>query len=174
MRIKNSQLKAVLQTAQRIESSSQNSPAMQHKAKANTSGLNSFRASRQAASDLPQSSQNAKSQGGGERRRASDLPDLASRAMKYTLGVAGAAYLYDKTANNCFLTTTSLHDGKGGLAATPGFPKLKKTQKNTIDFNTLAPTIKTPIPTAYLSYQEFSGTRNSQPCWIIGRPPRFT
>ncbi|CAH0447752.1 hypothetical protein LMG10661_03825 [Ralstonia syzygii subsp. syzygii] len=117
MRIKNSQLKAVLQTAQRIESSSQNSPAMQHKAKANTSGLTSFRASRQAASDLPQSSQNAKSQGGGERRRASDLPDLASRAMKYTLGVAGAAYLYDKTANNCFLTTTSLHDGKGGFSS---------------------------------------------------------
>ncbi|MGF6265290.1 hypothetical protein OKW49_006283 [Paraburkholderia youngii] len=44
-------------------------------------------------------------------------PHLATRMMKYAFYAAGAAYAYDRTANDCFLSTTSLHDGKGGFSS---------------------------------------------------------
>ncbi|WP_207234687.1 XopAG/AvrGf1 family type III secretion system effector [Bradyrhizobium sp. Leo170] len=53
----------------------------------------------------------------------------ASRAMKYALGVAGAAYLYDKTTNDFFLSTTSLHDGKGGFTSNDRLNKASEIAK---------------------------------------------
>lgn len=45
------------------------------------------------------------------------MRNLSAQAVKYVLGLAAAGYLYDKTANHFFLSTTSLHDGKGGFAS---------------------------------------------------------
>ncbi|WP_200896964.1 XopAG/AvrGf1 family type III secretion system effector [Paracidovorax citrulli] len=43
--------------------------------------------------------------------------NLPARAMKYVLGLAAAGYLCDKAANGFFLSTTSLHDGRGGFTS---------------------------------------------------------
>ncbi|PPU95582.1 type III effector HopG1 [Xanthomonas hyacinthi] len=42
---------------------------------------------------------------------------MARRAAKYAAGVAAGAYLYHKTANEFFLSTTALHDGKQGFTS---------------------------------------------------------
>lgn len=52
--------------------------------------------------------------GGGETNGTSTF---ASRAVKYVALAAGAGYIYDKTANDFFLSTTALHDGKGGFTS---------------------------------------------------------
>ncbi|KHK51026.1 type III effector HopG1 [Ralstonia sp. A12] len=44
--------------------------------------------------------------------------------------MAGAAYLYDKTANDFFLSTTSLHDGKGGFTSNDRLNKAYGTAKD--------------------------------------------
>lgn len=46
-----------------------------------------------------------------------EMASLAKTAMKYVAGAAGAAYVYDNTANRFFLSTTSLHDGKQGFTS---------------------------------------------------------
>lgn len=40
-----------------------------------------------------------------------------ARAVKYGLCLAGAGYVYNEVANNFFLSTTSLHDGKKGFTS---------------------------------------------------------
>lgn len=48
------------------------------------------------------------------------------RGMKYAAYLAGLAYVYDKAANKFFLSTTSLHDGKGGFTSDERLNKAKK------------------------------------------------
>ncbi|SIT48035.1 conserved hypothetical protein [Paraburkholderia ribeironis] len=50
--------------------------------------------------------------------------------MRYAFGFAGAVYLYDKTANNFFLSTTSLHDGKGGFTSNNRLNAANETAKD--------------------------------------------
>ncbi|RAA04401.1 type III effector HopG1 [Ralstonia pseudosolanacearum] len=45
------------------------------------------------------------------------------------MGAAGAAYLYDKTANDFFLSTTALHDGKGGFTSNERLDKAYEAAK---------------------------------------------
>ncbi|WP_281034991.1 XopAG/AvrGf1 family type III secretion system effector [Mesorhizobium waimense] len=42
---------------------------------------------------------------------------LSARAVKYGLFLAGAGYAYNEVANNFFLSTTALHDGKMGFTS---------------------------------------------------------
>lgn len=46
--------------------------------------------------------------------------------MKYAAYLAGLAYAYDKTTNKFFLSTTSLHDGKGGFTSDERLNNAKK------------------------------------------------
>lgn len=103
-----------MQNAPRAETSPQGAMVTD---KANMTALANFRAHHQATSALRKSNQNTNSPGGEETGGDRDLPSQASRAMKYALGMAGAAYLYDKATNDFFLSTTSLHDGKRGFTS---------------------------------------------------------
>lgn len=129
MRIRNSQLGVVLQTVQRTESQPQKTVAALHKMSAKTNEPPGFQASRKAESTLPLTSQIPKSQGGTGASGTSDMLSLASRTMKYALGLAGAAYLYDKSTNDFFLSTTSLHDGKGGFTSNERLNKANEAAK---------------------------------------------
>lgn len=55
------------------------------------------------------------SQGASRPPSGNNLADRASTVMKYILSAAAAGYCYDQTSNHFFLSTTSLHDGKGGF-----------------------------------------------------------
>ncbi|MCR8719104.1 type III effector HopG1 [Pseudomonas syringae] len=61
--------------------------------------------------------QTAKTHKGDSKGQSSNNSKLPFRAMRYAAYLAGSAYLYDKTANNFFLSTTSLHDGKCGFTS---------------------------------------------------------
>ncbi|MFA0965158.1 hypothetical protein [Pseudomonas amygdali] len=61
--------------------------------------------------------QTAKTHEGDSKGQSSNNSKLPFRAMRYAAYLAGSAYLYDKTANNFFLSTTSLHDGKCGFTS---------------------------------------------------------
>lgn len=72
----------------------------------------------QETKSLPPRSTQFKTHGGdpgGD--KTNETSHWALRAAKYAAGAAGAAYAYDKTANHFFLSTTSLHDGKGGFSS---------------------------------------------------------
>ena len=129
MRTNNINLGAVFHTVQHAEASASSSPVTPHKAKANTIALTSFRSSRRTTSTQHKANQGSKSHGGEEPRGTGNMRSLASRVMKYALGAAGGAYLYDKTANNFFLSTTSLHDGKGGFTSNDRLNKAYETAK---------------------------------------------
>ena len=45
------------------------------------------------------------------------MADRASSIMKYILSAAAVGYLYDRTSNHFFLSTTALHDGKVGFTS---------------------------------------------------------
>ncbi len=55
------------------------------------------------------------------------MADRASTVIKYILSAAAAGYLYDRTTNHFFLSTTALHDGKGGFTSNE---RLKKAALN--------------------------------------------
>ncbi|WP_211903760.1 XopAG/AvrGf1 family type III secretion system effector [Ralstonia syzygii] len=61
--------------------------------------------------------------------KQNDLPRIASRIMKYALFAAGSGYAYDKIANDFFLSTTSLHDGKGGFTSNDRLDKANEAAK---------------------------------------------
>ncbi|MFH0303154.1 XopAG/AvrGf1 family type III secretion system effector [Bradyrhizobium sp. 31Argb] len=127
MRITNSQSGMVLQTAQRTDIiSPQSLLVTPHRAKANTNAPTNFPASRQIASGSRESNQSSTSSGGEEARGSGNLLGFARRVMKYAFGMAGAAYLYNKAANDFFLSTTSLHDGKGGFSSDTRLIKAQK------------------------------------------------
>ncbi|WP_426441435.1 XopAG/AvrGf1 family type III secretion system effector [Bradyrhizobium genosp. P] len=126
MRITNSQLGRVFQAAQRTEIAPQGLMVAPHRANSNTTPLTNCLAPRQVTSGLRGPNQRSKSSGGEETRGSGNSPDLASRVMKYALGTVGAAYLYDKMANDFFLSTTSLHDGKGGFSSDTRLTKAEK------------------------------------------------
>ncbi|WP_160169077.1 XopAG/AvrGf1 family type III secretion system effector [Bradyrhizobium sp. Ai1a-2] len=46
-----------------------------------------------------------------------DGPSLSARVAKYGLCLVGAGYAYNEVANDFFLSTTSLHDGKQGFTS---------------------------------------------------------
>ncbi|WOH52720.1 XopAG/AvrGf1 family type III secretion system effector [Bradyrhizobium sp. sBnM-33] len=54
--------------------------------------------------------------GDGAKGGRGDGPNFA-RAVKYGLYLAGAGYAYNEVANDFFLSTTSLHDGKKGFTS---------------------------------------------------------
>lgn len=72
--------------------------------------------SNEILSGLPSFSKNA-NRTSSSRKTPRRLASLAKTAMKYVAGTAGAAYVYDNTANRFFLSTTSLHDGKQGFTS---------------------------------------------------------
>ncbi|MES5486693.1 XopAG/AvrGf1 family type III secretion system effector [Bradyrhizobium sp. INPA03-11B] len=56
-----------------------------------------------------------------------------ARAVKYGLCLAGAGYAYDEVANDFFLSTTSLHDGKKGFT---GNERLRLAQAEAREYST--------------------------------------
>ncbi|TCK48187.1 XopAG/AvrGf1 family type III secretion system effector [Xanthomonas vasicola] len=64
------------------------------------------------------------------------LAGIAKTAMKYIAGAAGAAYVYDNTANRFFLSTTSLHDGKQGFTSDARLQEAeKKAEANYAEYH---------------------------------------
>ncbi|MCP3475951.1 type III effector HopG1 [Bradyrhizobium sp. CCGUVB1N3] len=73
---------------------------------------------------------------GGERATEGgigDGPGLLARVVKFGLALAGAGYAYDKVANDFFLSTTSLHDGKMGFTSNE---RLRTAQANAREYYT--------------------------------------
>ncbi|MGY3614121.1 hypothetical protein [Bradyrhizobium sp. USDA 10063] len=127
MRITNSQLGPVFQVAQRAEIASQGLMMVTpRRAKSNTMPSTKCRAAHQVTSRLRGSDQRSESRGGEETRGSGNSPGLASRVMKYAFGAVGVIYLYDKMANDFFLSTTSLHDGKGGFSSDARLTRAEK------------------------------------------------
>ncbi|MGY4412091.1 hypothetical protein ACVWW4_003827 [Bradyrhizobium sp. LB7.1] len=62
-----------------------------------------------------------------------DGPRLPARAVKYGLALASACYAYDEIANDFFLSTTSLHDGKMGFTSNE---RLRTAQANAREYYT--------------------------------------
>ncbi|WP_426441434.1 XopAG/AvrGf1 family type III secretion system effector [Bradyrhizobium genosp. P] len=58
----------------------------------------------------------ATNNGDGAKDGRGDGPNFA-RGVKFGLCLAGAGYVYNEVANNFFLSTTSLHDGKKGFTS---------------------------------------------------------
>ncbi|TCK32019.1 hypothetical protein B0G84_9147 [Paraburkholderia sp. BL8N3] len=116
MKIRSGQIDQVLQLTQRATTApARSSKVTVASQKANTTIAP--RASQKATINTPRTAQLLKTQDGASGGKTNDTSSFASRAVKYALGVAGAGYLYDKTTNNFFLSTTSLHDGKGGFTS---------------------------------------------------------
>ncbi|MGY4403904.1 XopAG/AvrGf1 family type III secretion system effector [Bradyrhizobium sp. USDA 3315] len=126
MRITNNRLGTVFQAAQRTEIASQGLMVMPHCAKSNTTPSTKCLATQQVTSGLRASNQLSKSSGEEQTRGSGNSPGLALRVMKYAFGAVGAVYLYDKMANDFFLSTTSLHDGKGGFSSDARLTKAEK------------------------------------------------
>ncbi len=108
MQIKKNQLVPILQTAQRITRWRQLSQVVT--ATHPTSSANKslgFQKTLHTQGETAGNNQNDRF----------SAQSLASRVAKYAVCIAGAGYVYDKTFNGFFLSTTSLHDGKGGFSS---------------------------------------------------------
>ncbi|MGV7187115.1 XopAG/AvrGf1 family type III secretion system effector [Xanthomonas axonopodis] len=96
------------------------------------SGANS---SNEILSGLASFSKNA-NRTSSSRKTPRRLASLAKTAMKYVAGTAGAAYVYDNTANRFFLSTTSLHDGKQGFTSDARLQEAeKKAEANYAEYH---------------------------------------
>lgn len=126
MRITNSQFGTVFRAAPRTEIAPQGLMVRPRTTKSNTTPPTKCLATRQIPPGLRGSNQRSKSSGGEEARGNCNLPGLASRVMKYAFGALGAVFFYDKMANDFFLSTTSLHDGKGGFSSDTRLTKAEK------------------------------------------------
>ncbi|HEX7635655.1 MAG TPA: XopAG/AvrGf1 family type III secretion system effector [Noviherbaspirillum sp.] len=82
-----------------------------------------------AASAAPRAAQIPKTRERSSKGQTGGSPKSSFQLMKYAMYLAGAGYLYDKTANDFFLSTTSLHDGKGGFTSNERLNKATEAAK---------------------------------------------
>jgi hypothetical protein len=127
MKISNFRTAIIQQTTHDIESQPQKAVSTLHKMIAKTCETSNDPPFQKTGSTHPLTRMIPTLQ--GRDKANGDMLKLASRAMKYALGLIGAGYLYDKTANHFFLSTTSLHDGKGGFTSNDRLNNASKAAK---------------------------------------------
>lgn len=127
MKVRNGQLGQVFQLAQRALQSQ--APKAAAPASPEAGIPIASRAAQVTTSIPPRANQIQKAQGGASGGKANGTSGFASRAVKYVALAAGAGYVYDKTANDFFLSTTSLHDGKGGFTSNERLDKAHEKAK---------------------------------------------
>lgn len=114
MKIRNGQIGQLAQLARQL-AGSETKPTKVSASSLEANAPITARTSQETKSIPPRSTQFKKTHEGNS--GGDETSHWALRAAKYAAGAAGAAYAYDKTANNFFLSTTSLHDGKGGFSS---------------------------------------------------------
>ncbi|GFZ67608.1 type III effector HopG1 [Pseudomonas amygdali pv. eriobotryae] len=97
--------------------------------------------------------QTARTHEGDSKGKSSNGSRSHLRSMRYAAYLAGSAYLYDKTVNDFFLSTTSLNDGKQGFTSDARLQKAEKKAEanyhayhNRANFGGVAPTRSSLLP----------------------------